>query len=319
MGEQRSEAVAVLSAIIGWFYTICWTATFYPQPILNYRRKRTSGLSIEFILYQLTGFLCYSIYSIVTYVLQSDNSSQVDVSVAVRPNDIAFAVHALLLTLVVVVQFRWYTSTGLPVVSAVHRYILFAMWVILLFSVVLALTGSIPYYCINLSSCPFYRVNLLSLLGFAKVAVSLIKNVPQLLLNHSRRSTVGWSIHGVLLDVTGSVAAFGQQALDAWNADDGGMVWGNVPKLLLSILSFLFDVLFLLQHFVWYKRAPADAADRLQLGEDETADEADKTTVDGEQPAAMRRGGVEDDEKGAGATDYRLLQDGAINAISLPT
>ena len=220
MTEQRSAAVAVLSAVIGWSYFLCWVATFWPQPLLNYRRKRVSGLSLEFVCYQFTGFLCYSIYSIVSYMLQSTHSSDPDVSVAVRPNDIAFAVHALLLTTVVCVQYWLYTtsgsgdSTGRVVVSAVHRYILFALWVVVAFSLLLALTGSIPYDCIHQSTaCPLYHINLLSLLGYIKIAVNLVKNIPQLLLNHTNRSTLGWSIEGVLLDIVGSLLAFTQQGV----------------------------------------------------------------------------------------------------------
>ena len=295
--------------------------TFYPQPLLNHRRKRVSGLSLEFVLYQFTGFLCYSLYSIVSYILQVEHEADGDVSVAVRPNDIAFAVHALLLTTVVLVQYRMYAANTrtLASVSPVHRYVLFGLWLLLAFSLVLALTGSIAWSCISqsASACPTARLNLLSLLGYAKIAVNLVKNIPQLLLNHSRRSTVGWSIQGVLLDVGGSVLAFGQQVLDAWNLRDGGMVWGNVPKLLLSVLSFAFDMLFLLQHYVWYRggdEAGKGAAEEGLLG-----DEANGET------AEPRGGGVADDEESAGSVQggsdghYERMADEAINSSRLPT
>ena len=337
MAEQRSAAVGVLSAIIGWCYFLCWVATFYPQPILNYRRKRVSGLSLEFVCYQFTGFLCYSIFSIVSYILEWQYSADSDVPAAVRPNDIAFAVHALLLTVVVMVQYRLYTSTGRVVVSVVHRYILFGLWIVILFSLILALTGSIPYYCIHLSTCPFYRINLLSLLGYIKIAVNLVKNIPQLLLNHSRHSTVGWSIVGVLLDVCGSMLAFGQQALDAWNEGGGsgsGMVWGNVPKLLLSVLSFGFDVVFVLQHFVWYKNNDSSerqsgkingmgVEEELEDGEAED-DGAREKEEDDQQRRAIRGREEEDDKKEVGAIsksddNYHLMHDDTINATRLPT
>ena len=93
MADVRSEPVAVLASVIGWFYFICWCATFWPQPYVNWRRKksqqtrtaspstaaadtstdestplpllsRVSGLSMEFVAYQTTGFLCYSTYSV---------------------------------------------------------------------------------------------------------------------------------------------------------------------------------------------------------------------------------------------------------------
>ena len=330
MVEQRSTSITVLSSIVGWSYFLCWVATFYPQPILNYRRKRVTGLSIEFVCYQFTGFLCYTVYSIVSYILQSIHESDGNVSVAVRPNDIAFAVHALLLTVVVAVQYRLYSSGGRAVVvSAVHRYILFGLWIIVLFSLVLAVTGSIPYYCIDQAHCPLYRLNLLDVLGYTKIVVNIVKNVPQLLLNHTRHSTIGWSIHGVLLDVAGSTLAFTQQLLDAWNADDGGMVYGNVPKLLLSVLSFVFDAAFLLQHYVCYGATSKGVG----LGDEALLDEVEADEDDGgeeasgedEVQATGQRGDEEEDEQKAGgatsadSTNYYRMQDTGINATRLPT
>lgn len=45
MGEG---ALRVLSALAGWVYTAAWSLSFYPQPLLNYRRKSTAGTTIDF-------------------------------------------------------------------------------------------------------------------------------------------------------------------------------------------------------------------------------------------------------------------------------
>jgi hypothetical protein len=37
-----------LSAVFGWIYTAAWSLSFYPQPLLNRRRKSTSGTTIDF-------------------------------------------------------------------------------------------------------------------------------------------------------------------------------------------------------------------------------------------------------------------------------
>ena len=44
-----------LSAVLGWVYTICWSASFYPQPLLNWRRKTTSGSIVDFPLINVLG------------------------------------------------------------------------------------------------------------------------------------------------------------------------------------------------------------------------------------------------------------------------
>lgn len=37
-----------LSYMFGWIYTTCWSLSFYPQPIMNMRRKSTAGSVIDF-------------------------------------------------------------------------------------------------------------------------------------------------------------------------------------------------------------------------------------------------------------------------------
>jgi hypothetical protein len=114
----------------------------------------------------------------------------------------------------------------------------------------------------------------------------------------ARKSTVGWSIGNILLDITGGVRsqcygvasitfwsslmlslracvftafdpvvvwltgklslmagslAFFQQFIDAKDQQDWGVFTKNVPKLLLSVESVAFDILFLIQHFVLYR------------------------------------------------------------------
>jgi cystinosin len=45
-------------------------------------------------------------------------------------------------------------------------------------------------------------------MGYAKAAISFVKYVPQVYLNYSRKSTVGWSLANVLLDLTGGILSF---------------------------------------------------------------------------------------------------------------
>ena len=41
--------------------------------------------------------------------------------------------------------------------------------------------------------------------GYAKAAITFVKYVPQVFLNYKRKSTVGWSLANVMLDMTGGV------------------------------------------------------------------------------------------------------------------
>jgi len=55
-----------LSYFIGWTYFLAWSASFYPQALLNWRRKSVQGLSMDFIHLNVLGFLCYSVRNAVS-------------------------------------------------------------------------------------------------------------------------------------------------------------------------------------------------------------------------------------------------------------
>lgn len=44
-----------ISILFGWVYTICWSASFYPQVLLNFSRKTTSGTTVDFPLLNVLG------------------------------------------------------------------------------------------------------------------------------------------------------------------------------------------------------------------------------------------------------------------------
>ena len=51
--------------------------------------------------------------------------------------------------------------------------------------------------------------------GYCKIAISFVKYCPQVYLNYKRKSTVGWSLGNVLLDLTGGLLSFAQIFLEA--------------------------------------------------------------------------------------------------------
>jgi cystinosin len=102
---------------------------------------------------------------------------------------------------------------------------------------------------------------MLYLLGTIKVSMTLIKYTPQALLNHRRRSTEGWQINNVLLDLAGGLLSFGQIGLNALSRNDMSVVTGNPAKLGISLISIGFDVIFILQHYVLYKGSSTSSVD----------------------------------------------------------
>lgn len=81
---------------------------------------------------------------------------------------------------------------------------------------------------------------------------------PQVILNRKRRSTVGWNIYNVLLDIQGGVLSLVQQCMDAWLTRDWSALTGNPVKLALALVSIGFDVIFIVQHYVLYPGSDDD-------------------------------------------------------------
>ena len=85
-----------------------------------------------------------------------------------------------------------------------------------------------------------------------KLLLTFFKYLPQLVENYKRKSTLGWSIWQVLLDVMGGVLSLVQLVIDSALQSDWSGLTGNPVKLGLANISIVFDILFIIQHYVLY-------------------------------------------------------------------
>ncbi|ORZ41539.1 PQ loop repeat-domain-containing protein, partial [Catenaria anguillulae PL171] len=198
----------LLSAILGWGYFLAWSASFWPQLVINYRRKSVDGLSLDFLAYNIVGFSCYSVYTLSFYfsssVQQEFKRRNDGRENLVATNDVVFAIHAWALTI----------ATGLQAVRyrrRRHSLSGFAKLVLAAFfaSTVLMLGWTVDEPVTG-------ALDLVYFLGSWKLVMSLIKYIPQMWVNFRDKSTEGWSIHNILLDSTGGILSLTQLFLDAW-------------------------------------------------------------------------------------------------------
>lgn len=106
---MAASFLQVVSGLCGWVYTLCWSLSFYPQPILNFRRRSTTGTTIDFPVANVIGFLAYFI-SCTAFIyspqIRNDYAARHHgLTPTVQINDLAFAAHALAICLVVASQF----------------------------------------------------------------------------------------------------------------------------------------------------------------------------------------------------------------------
>lgn len=159
----------------------------------------------------------------------------------VRSNDVFFALHALLCTLLSAYQAARYDRGG----QAVSRATVGAAAV--------AVAGLAGYGALVLANCTgFTALGLLYAASSVKVGTTAVKYAPQLALNAARASTAGYNVASATTDLAGGALSLAQQVLDACIFRDASLIVGNPAKLALSTLSMLFCAALMVQHYCHY-------------------------------------------------------------------
>ncbi|XP_067617373.1 cystinosin homolog isoform X2 [Eurosta solidaginis] len=241
----KSEALIVISVVVGWMYFSAWSSSFYPQIHRNIKKRSVVGLNFDFLALNLLGFLMYGIFNCGLYWIpgiQSEYFSRHPRGlIPVLLNDVVFSLHASCATIFIIGQCFVY-DRGDQRLSNIASTILIVVGIILLTIGIMAVMNVIQwldflYYC-----------------SYLKLVVTVIKYVPQAVMNYRLKSTKGWSVYNVLMDLTGSILSMLQMILNAYNYDDWVSIFGDPTKFGLGLISVPFDVLFILQHFVFYRK-----------------------------------------------------------------
>jgi cystinosin len=285
-------ALNIVSDVIGWLYFVAWSISFYPQVFLNCYRRSVVGLSFDFLALNLTGFAAYSAFNLGLFfspIIKDQYLQRHPGGInPVQINDVVFAVHAFVLTAFTVFQ-CFIFKRGKQKVSYIVLFLLFLMYLTIFVCLIVSIVG------------PLEWLDYLYVLSYIKLAVTLIKYVPQVYMNFRRKSTEGWSIGNVLLDFTGGSLSILQMFILSYNYDDWKSIFGDPTKFGLGVFSIFFDLIFMFQHYVLYrKRKPKKDKDAAS----EKEDELEKQPVNGHMldkmkifPCCQSRSALDDDEK----------------------
>ncbi|KAH8663982.1 hypothetical protein BX600DRAFT_288001 [Xylariales sp. PMI_506] len=267
----------LLSAVFGWVYTICWSASFYSQPLLSWRRKSTSGSIVDFPFINTFGFLAYLTSNLAFYY-----SPLIREQYALRNgaghvptvafNDIVFAAHALLVCILTTSQYLlpglwgFERSPGTKPSRLILGVITGSLTAVA--AITFVVLGTDPAASAKTS---WAWLDVVYTISYVKLFVTLIKYAPQLYYNARNRSTKGWSIGQILLDFVGGILSIAQLGIDSWLQHDWSGLTGNPVKFALGNVSMLYDICFMTQHYVLY---PPDDARAAKSGEREALLEA---------------------------------------------
>jgi len=235
------EAGDIISSVIGWTYFACWTVSFWPQIILNIRRRSVEGLSFDFVFLNIIGFACYSTYNLSLYynsTIQEQYRKEYGKDSLVQPNDVFFAIHAMFATVITGIQIFVF-NRGNQTLSLVGKFMIPGYII------------GIGAYALVVQLKPLEWLWFVVVIAYVKLSISFVKYCPQVYLNWKRKSTVGWTIWNVLLDFSGGLLSVLQLLFDSWRKGIwSGFSWD--PKFILGNMSIMFDVIFIVQHYILY-------------------------------------------------------------------
>jgi cystinosin len=265
------RVVSLLAGLAGWLCCLAWSGSFYPQVLANRARRSVAGLAPGFVLLNLTGFAAYLCYTALLALHAPARAAFAEATHGGNPhvplNDVCFAAHCFLLSLLTLAQCLVYSNRhpapgaklqfhdqhgharhadaetpsstiGVPRFGIAGACAL--VWASIASGLVACLTGRLPWL-------PF-----LQFCGIVKLAASFCKYVPQAIHNAQRQCTDGFSWRGIALDVAGAVCSIVQQLLTAFVLRHWAPFSHNIPKTFLALETLLFGTFLLFQHFVLY-------------------------------------------------------------------
>jgi cystinosin len=252
---NSSDTWGWVSYIIGWIYTFAWSLSFYGQLYENFKNKSVKGVSFDFIILNFIGFTGYSIYNVWNYIDPKMGGG-------CELNDVVFALHALTITIITLFQVYFYhdkTDPQQTIAIWARTVAICFFWGLF---IMLLVEDMLNLYDPRVSNSKIFRFNTIFYLGWCKALISFMKYIPQVIMNYRRKSTKGWSIFNIFLDFTGGSFSFIQNIIDSFFrnksiiSDDNLSL--NLVKYAVSCISMVFDIIFVIQHYILYKGKDAD-------------------------------------------------------------
>ncbi|CAK8533169.1 unnamed protein product [Lathyrus sativus] len=239
----NSDILKVEYTVFGWIAFVAWSTSFYPQLFLNFSRKSVVGLNFNYLLLNNTKQTLYLIYNASLYFsstiqIQYRKEYGFDQMIPVAVNDVAFSAHAVLVTSILLFQVVIY-ERGSQTISKITIGIITVVWV----------TVGVCFFIAFPSNSWLWLV---SIFNTMQVLLTSIKYVPQAVMNFMLKSTDGFCIGNVFLDFIGGISNFAQMVTQSIDQNSWVNFSGNLGKVLLSLVTLFFDIIFMCQRYVLY-------------------------------------------------------------------
>lgn len=237
-----------ISNIIGYTSFVCWSVSFYPQIITNYRNNSVVGVSTDGQVISWFNYFCYFISS--TSLLWNQDMKEKfttgqdsDIHISAWSKDLINSMQALLFATVLLYQVIIYRGFIINPIS----------------SVTVGLITSISLVCITYVVGVFiypsvcYWLDFFQVLSIIMIALNVSSYLPQLCLNKKRLSTDGWNIWSVMLNTTASLLCLIHLVGDSISMNSTHLLHLHWLKVSFCFCNIFIGVLFFIQHFILYR------------------------------------------------------------------
>ncbi|QDZ23999.1 lysosomal cystine transporter [Chloropicon primus] len=249
-GEWKSDAAHFLYQFFGWTAFFSWSCSFYPQIWENWRTYSVEGLSFDFVSFNFIKHSSYGAFNVVLYFSKAVQSQYMlhykTKTIPVALNDVGFSIHAVLMVMIQIGQLCTH-ERGNQRITFTATMILAVAVLFILVSLSIALSGKKVFGLTD-------WLGFITAMNHLQLTMTFIKYSPQAYYNWKRKSTDGWSVWGIILDLMGGICNLFQLLLLCWNNNDVTPLTGDAGKLGLSIETLFFDIIFIFQHYVLYNK-----------------------------------------------------------------
>ena len=235
--------ISTVSIVFGWIYFVLWTLSYWPQVILNHKRKSTEGLAMDYVYLNFMGFISYSIFNFELYsnkAIQNQYTDRFNSLNKVQLSDVLFSAHALIPGFALIIQSFLYK--GYKPMSKLVMTILGGIIIVsgILFALVWA----------NV----VIMIDVLYFFSYLKMFSTLSKYLPQIYFNFRRKTTKGFSMDAMVLDFFGGLFLTAQQIVDCMDEGNMSPITGNLVKVLLGVFSMINNLILILQKLIYGRR-----------------------------------------------------------------
>lgn len=232
----------------GWSYAISWGISFYPTLYLNYSLKNADSISLDYLVLNIMGYLCYSI-SVYLQLYNPTVRHQYQLYFSNRlpllsNADLFYSIHGLTLLTILCSQV-FYGNRIWEFRNERKSYKLHTLSKMILLFIILFVIFSWKF-----GDPTFSFLNFAMNLAYFKIIMSLIKYIPQVLHNYRRKSMHGISRLQIILDLIGALFSFTEfylkNDLPILEAIDS-----NRGKFGITCVTFLFGIIYLIQIYLY--------------------------------------------------------------------